>query len=51
MHGMLSASILIALLAVIAAACLYAAVRMFAAGRVPGPAAPAAAADTDPESS
>jgi hypothetical protein len=33
MHGMLSAAILIALFAAVAVACLYAAVRVFAAGR------------------
>jgi hypothetical protein len=32
MHGMLSAAILISLFAVIAAACLYVAVRVYAAG-------------------
>jgi hypothetical protein len=33
MHGMLSAAILIGVFAVVAAACLYLAVRAFAAGR------------------
>jgi hypothetical protein len=32
MHGMLSAAILIGVLAVMAAACLYVAVRVYAAG-------------------
>jgi hypothetical protein len=32
MHGMLSAAILIGVLAVVAAACLYLAVRVYAAG-------------------
>jgi hypothetical protein len=36
MHGMLSAAIVIGVLAVSAAACLYLAVRVFAAGRRPG---------------
>jgi hypothetical protein len=36
MHGMLSAAILICLFAVTAAACLYAAVRVYAAGRQRG---------------
>jgi hypothetical protein len=33
MHGMLSAAIVIGVLAVAAAACLYVAVRVYAAGR------------------
>jgi hypothetical protein len=33
MHGMLSAAILIGVLAVVAAACMYLAVRVYAAGR------------------
>jgi hypothetical protein len=33
MHGMLSAAILIGVFAVVAAACLYLVVRVFAAGR------------------
>jgi hypothetical protein len=33
MHGMLSAAILIGVLAVVATACLYLAVRVYAAGR------------------
>jgi YbbR domain-containing protein len=33
MHGMLSAAILISVFALIAAACLYVAVRVYAAGR------------------
>jgi hypothetical protein len=33
MHGMLSAAILIGVLAVVVAACLYLAVRVYAAGR------------------
>jgi hypothetical protein len=36
MHGMLSAAIVIGVLAVSAAACLYLAVRVFAAGGRPG---------------
>jgi hypothetical protein len=44
MHGMLSAAIVIGVFAVIAAACLYLAVRAFAAGRAQAPAARAPAA-------
>jgi hypothetical protein len=33
MHGMLSPAVLIGVLAVVAAACLYLAVRVYAAGR------------------
>ena len=36
MHGMLSAAIVIGVFAVTAVACLYLAVRVFAAGGLPG---------------
>jgi hypothetical protein len=46
MHGMLSAAILICLFAATAVACLYLAVRVFAAGRQPSP---GAGSDQGPE--
>jgi hypothetical protein len=50
MHGMLSAAILIGVFAVVAAACLYLVVRVYAAGRGqgPGPAQGEAARRGDP---
>jgi hypothetical protein len=47
MHGMLSAAIVIGVLAVIAVACLSVAIRVYLAGARPGPPAQAAQKDRD----